>query len=185
MRYFIDWENVGPHGLMGAADLDKDDMIVIFFSDHSPKLPIVTLKELAATTAKVKWRFIEQTGSNALDFVIATEVGYAMAKNKKDDITIISKDNGYQSIALYWQKRDRKIVIREQISLKPETEKKTEEKAPADAPKTQKAKPIKPKKNGKMKIEKKDTKKMNRNQPHHHYHHQYHGKRNHMYHKQG
>lgn len=95
--YLIDYENISYKGLFGIGSLKPDDEIIIFYSNS-----IAIIKDILSVyekiNIKIKYFCLEESGKNALDFMITTYIGYYASKNDTDRICVISKDKGYTSI---------------------------------------------------------------------------------------
>ena len=98
--YFVDYENVSFHGIEGMDQLDKNDLVYIFYSKNAKSINIDHLHLL--TNAKCKYEFIEITnlGKDALDFQMCTIIGLFIGKYIGKDlfIKIISCDHCYDII---------------------------------------------------------------------------------------
>jgi len=95
--YLIDYENISYKGLYGIGSLNPDDEIIIFYSDS-----IAIIKDILSAyekiNIKIKYFRLEESGKNALDFMITTYIGYFASKSDTERICVISKDKGYTSI---------------------------------------------------------------------------------------
>ena len=94
--YLIDYENVSYKALYGISELAPKDEVVIFYSDD-----ISIIKDILSIYNKsdilINYFELNNTGKNALDFMISTYAGYAAAKKYKK-IVILSNDKGFSSI---------------------------------------------------------------------------------------
>ena len=93
--YLIDYENINQQGLIGGDALTKDDKVIIFYSSQKIGKDMSTYISLDCEISYVK---LKKVGKNGLDFYIATMVGDILGKNKDEEISIISKDTGYEAI---------------------------------------------------------------------------------------
>lgn len=104
-RVFLDFENV--------AEIDpkvlkrKDIFLTVFYGPKQKKIDIEAAKAIHEHSKRVKMVKVKATGKNALDFVLAGYVGYAVRANPADHFHIISKDKGFD--ALVKQLRGEKI----------------------------------------------------------------------------
>ena len=121
MIYFVDFENVGSNGLIGSKNLsDKDKVIVFMNKDRVKSIPVDVYMEMMNTSAKVEHIFLHKSGKNYLDFQLSTYLGYLLGKGEKNDICIVSKDAGYESLVDFWKGRNISICIQPSIgNVKP------------------------------------------------------------------
>lgn len=98
--YLIDYENT--RNLCGISNLTESDTAIIFYSKNANTLTFETHKELSATRAKIEYKCVDVGGKNALDFQLATYLGFLL--NENADIKIVSKDNGFSYVKSFWKK---------------------------------------------------------------------------------
>lgn len=124
-KYFVDYENVHIYGLKGILRLTEEDTVIIFYSEAADKLTFGLHKRLMQSSANIEYRKVITGTPNALDFQLASCVGYEIAESDKNTINIIivSKDKGYDSIIEYWHKRGYKISRVDDITSDIQTEK--------------------------------------------------------------
>lgn len=110
-HYLVDFENVRSHGIDHINTLSAEDHVKIFYSTNSNNIPISLHRKIVASPAKVDFVAVESGTKNALDFQLATCLGYLMAENKNADIEvyIVSKDKGFSCLVTYWGKRNYSI----------------------------------------------------------------------------
>lgn len=107
--YFVDYENVKTDGLNGVNKLETTDKVCIFYSEHADTLTFDLHKKFIESKATITFQKVEVGSKNALDFQLATFLGYEIANKKDDSYYIVSKDTGYTSVCSFWKKR--KVVI--------------------------------------------------------------------------
>lgn len=103
-RFFlIDLENVGKHALSAKdkEQIRKFDIEDVFIICHN-KLNSIMPGELidALTMAGARFRVIEMASvsKNAMDFCLATQLGYLISQEGKEaEYWIISKDRGFEA----------------------------------------------------------------------------------------
>lgn len=104
MAYFmIDLENTHSNGLRGAQYLNDTDTVVIFYSDVCKQIEQGALKEVFASGCQIELCKLIKKGSNALDFYIASKIGFLFGSGYSGGMVIISEDKGFQAINHYWQ----------------------------------------------------------------------------------
>lgn len=109
--YFVDYENVKTDGLNGINKLETSDKVCIFYSEHADTITFDIHKKLNESKATITFQKVEVGSKNALDFQLATFLGYEIAGNKEDVYYIVSKDAGYNSVCNYWKRRKIGISI--------------------------------------------------------------------------
>lgn len=118
MRYYlVDYENVNATGLDGLNKLTENDKVCIFYTEKANTLTFGLHRRLNETKAEVMYQKVEAGTKNALDFQLASFLGYLIKEyemnfDKKDiRFYIVSKDNGYSTLVNYWQKKNIDIAM--------------------------------------------------------------------------
>lgn len=106
--YLVDYENVKTRGLDGITSLDSNDVLVIFYSENADSLTFELHRRLNESKAEISYQKVDVGTKNALDFQLATYLGYLVHDNEKRANTyyIVTKDQGYMSLVNYWKKRN-------------------------------------------------------------------------------
>ncbi len=112
--YLVDYENVHQTGLNGINELEKNDNVVIFYSQNADKLPFSLHSQIVETKAKIIYFEVDTVGKNALDFQLSSYIGYivgknSIGKNSKNMCYIISNDSGYENVCNFWRKQGMRI----------------------------------------------------------------------------
>lgn len=92
----IDYENTALAGLDGLENLSAGDWVRIICSNESignTLLHILSIYQDREITVEVE--YMNQRGSNALDFRLSTDLGYFIAQGDVEQIYVVSKDKGY------------------------------------------------------------------------------------------
>lgn len=92
----IDYENTALAGLDGLENLSAGDWVRIICSNESignTLLHILSIYQDRRITVEVE--YMNQRGSNALDFRLSTDLGYFIAQGDVEQIYVVSKDKGY------------------------------------------------------------------------------------------
>lgn len=104
--YLVDFENVKSRGMEGIHTLTESDTICIFYSENANSMTFELHQKLNETQAKVIYQKVLVGTKNALDFQLATYLGYLICENqqKGEEPTyfIVTKDNGFSSLRAYW-----------------------------------------------------------------------------------
>jgi len=91
----IDYENVQDVDLLKT---DGDLHIAVFMGDHQKKLSVDLVMKYQKLGSRLEWRPIEGNGKNALDFVIAYQMGRILEKTPNACCIILSKDTGFDPL---------------------------------------------------------------------------------------
>jgi hypothetical protein len=105
---FIDYENVCVSDLFLVAD--KDAFVFLILGFNQEKLPVKVT--LFAQQHPNQLRIIQTkvVGRNALDLVLALEVGRKLAADPDGEFHIVAKDTDYQSVVLHLKAEQRRIA---------------------------------------------------------------------------
>ncbi len=114
--YLIDYENVHKTGLHGIDELNKSDNVIIFYSKNADKLPFSLHSQIIETKAKITYFEVDTVGKNALDFQLASYIGYIIGQHSKCVCHIISQDAGFENVCNFWRKYGIKICLTSDIS---------------------------------------------------------------------
>ena len=91
----------------GVELLTEDDTVCIFYSDNADCMTFDLHQMLNETKAKIIYHKVAVGTKNALDFQLATYLGYLICEQQKEDIHpnyfIVTKDNGFTSLMVYWK----------------------------------------------------------------------------------
>ena len=105
--YLIDFENVKSRGMEGVELLTEEDTVCIFYSDNADSMTFDLHRKLNETKAHIIYHKVAVGTKNALDFQLATYLGYLICEQQKEDIHpnyfIVTKDNGFTSLMVYWK----------------------------------------------------------------------------------
>ena len=109
--YLVDYENVKKDGLNGINELTKEDTVCIFYSDNADTLTFDLHRRINESEAEIIFQKVEVGTKNALDFQLATYLGYIIAARKEQEYHLVTKDNGFNILCTYWGKRNIKITM--------------------------------------------------------------------------
>ncbi len=109
--YLVDFENVKSDGLNGIDNLAADDRIIIFYSINADKISFDLHRKMNETKAKIDLYNVEVGHKNALDFQLASYLGYLIAQDGKANYAIVSNDNGYGPLVTFWTKANFKVKL--------------------------------------------------------------------------
>lgn len=105
--YLIDFENVKSRGMEGVELLTEEDTVCIFYSDNADSMTFDLHRKLNETKANIIYHKVAVGTKNALDFQLATYLGYLICEQLREGIHpnyfIVIKDNGFTSLMVYWK----------------------------------------------------------------------------------
>ena len=105
--YLIDFENVKSRGMEGVELLTEEDTVCIFYSDNADSMTFDLHRKLNETKADIIYHKVAVGTKNALDFQLATYLGYLICGQQNEGIHpnyfIVTKDNGFTSLMVYWK----------------------------------------------------------------------------------
>lgn len=106
-HYLIDYENIQPNDFNRLNP--KQCQIWLFVGKNQTTLPSI----FAETKIKFGTAFhliqVPKSGKNALDFILASEMGRIIENNPNDEFIIISKDTGFDVLVEHYQKQVKSI----------------------------------------------------------------------------
>lgn len=114
--YLIDYENVHQAGFEGIEKLTEKDNLVIFYTTNAETLTFSLYEKLVSCKADIQLYKVRCGGKNALDFQLATFLGYILGNNSDADCHIISNDKGYEYVRSFWKEKNVKIKISSDIA---------------------------------------------------------------------
>ena len=114
MIILIDYENVNESGLIGIETLSASDKMIMFYNSNS-KMTIDFCRKFTNSKCSVQYVKLNKAGKNALDFQLATYLGYLIKENPKETYKIISKDKGFDQVVSFWKGRTIRISRNENI----------------------------------------------------------------------
>ncbi len=120
--YLVDYENVSTHGLDGITMLSSEDVVCIFYSENADRITFGLHRRLNEAAAKIIYQEVEVGTKNALDFQLASYLGYIIHENKDKEVSyfIVTKDQGFSSLVHYWKKQKIDISLALDLSGKNE-----------------------------------------------------------------
>ena len=102
--YLIDYENVRNDGLKDLTKLSSDDCINIFYSEQCKNISLDVISNIRSKNAILNCYKVKIGTKNALDFQLASHLGYLIGKsNPNDRFYIVSNDKGFECLCDYWK----------------------------------------------------------------------------------
>lgn len=109
--YLVDYENVKKDGLNGINELSAEDTVCIFYSENADTITFDMHRKINESQADIVFQEVEVGTKNALDFQLATYLGYMIAKDKEQEYFLVTKDNGFNILCSYWSKQGVTITM--------------------------------------------------------------------------
>lgn len=103
--FFVDSENVGDSWIELFDYLKGEDIILVFYTDKSPNMSYANLITLKQSPFFPEFIMCENGTENSLDFQLVTYLGSYTVKNPKDNLIIVSRDKGFDSVVHFWSDR--------------------------------------------------------------------------------
>lgn len=116
MLFLVDYENVGNMGMRGCHYLCESDYVIVFYSETRKNMERRFLEDITNSGCVFEICKLCRNGKNALDFYITSRLGELFGNGFDGKAVIISRDNGYQAVRDYW---DKKAVNRRKVLLAP------------------------------------------------------------------
>ncbi|MCL1832830.1 MAG: PIN domain-containing protein [Oscillospiraceae bacterium] len=110
--FLIDFENVHSDGVAGVDLLSENDEVVIFYSNNADSISFEMMHKLMFCKAKLSYFKVRRGGRNALDFQMASYLGYLIKLHHSEvdsdnaanvEFFLISKDSGFDFVVDFWQ----------------------------------------------------------------------------------
>lgn len=106
--YLVDTENVSSSWNMMLADMTKNDVLYLFYTEHSPGIGYADFKEIMKSDVQPEMISCHP-GKNGLDFQLVSFMGYLIKSAPKSEYIIISNDNGFDSVIRFWSDQNYKV----------------------------------------------------------------------------
>lgn len=109
--YLVDFENVKKDGLDGIHLLEEKDMVCIFYSKNADSITFEQHRRIMESKAAIEFCKVDVGSKNALDFQLATQLGFLIANHRADQYYIVSKDKGFEILGGYWKGRGVAVTL--------------------------------------------------------------------------
>ena len=109
--YLVDFENVKKDGLDGIHKLGKEDRVCIFYSKNADSITFDQHRRIIESQAAIEFCKVEVGSKNALDFQLATQLGFLIANKSAEQYFIVSKDKGFEILSGYWKSRNVNVTL--------------------------------------------------------------------------
>lgn len=102
--YLVDYENVGTEGVKELKKIKSEDVLVIFYSERSKSISLDVINIISNSNIKLVVQKVTVGTKNALDFQLATYLGYLIGKESSaGKYYIVSKDKGFDCLCEHWK----------------------------------------------------------------------------------
>lgn len=109
--YLVDFENVKKDGLDGIHKLGEEDKVCILYSKNADSITFEQHKKIMESKADIELCKVDVGSKNALDFQLATQLGFLIANKSADSYYIVSKDKGFEILSGYWKSRGVSVTL--------------------------------------------------------------------------
>ncbi len=111
--YLIDYENIHSDGLKELKDIKDGDSLIMFYSDQCKNISLDVLQDVFSKRITCHIFKASVGTKNALDFQLASYLGYLIGENSQTDTNyyIISNDTGYDCLCNFWKKEKKKAKV--------------------------------------------------------------------------
>lgn len=114
--YLVDTENVGSAWTDLLPQRNSKDMIILFFTEHSPGISYYDLDIIRQYPSS--FEMIEcVTGKNGLDFQLVSYLGYLIKSAPKTDYIIVTNDTGFDAVVKFWNQREMSVIRKTKSEL--------------------------------------------------------------------
>lgn len=111
---FIDFENVQEMGLERIAN--KPVKVMLILGERHKSLPLKLVKLIQKYPTQVQLVETVLNGKNALDFVLAYEIGVASEKDSNGYFHILSRDKGFDAVIKHLKDKEIRAARHESFS---------------------------------------------------------------------
>ncbi len=109
--YLVDFENVKKDGLDGIHMLGSDDQVCIFYSKNADSITFDQHRRIMESQASIMLCKVDVGSKNALDFQLATQLGFLIANKAATSYYIVSRDKGFEILSSYWKNREVSVTL--------------------------------------------------------------------------
>ncbi len=100
--FLVDFENVKSAGLVGLDQVGPDGEVIIMYSVNSNTISFEMHQKILRSTVKILYYQTRRTGKNALDFQLASLLGYLLASGDYSHLYVVSNDAGFDVLRDFW-----------------------------------------------------------------------------------
>lgn len=107
--YLVDYENVRADGLRQLELIGNGSVVIIFYSEQCKGISLDIIEDFTRRQVRLSCYKVKTGTKNALDFQLASHLGYLLGKESSASCTIISDDKGYDCLCDFWREQDRQV----------------------------------------------------------------------------
>lgn len=112
----MDFENVRTDGIRDLKGVTEGDSMFVFYSENCKSITLDIIDKIVALKLKYSGFNVKVGTKNALDFQLASYLGYLIGKEGTDaNYYIVSDDKGFEVVADFWKAQNISVNC---ISLK-------------------------------------------------------------------
>lgn len=126
--YLVDTENVGSSWKILLEKKTKNDKIYLFYTENSPHISYADMLEIVQYPNAFE-AIPCCTGKNALDFQLASYLGFLVKSAPKTQYCIFSKDTGYDALVSFWSEKGYSVQRLDAVSFEQQKKEETKSKA--------------------------------------------------------
>lgn len=102
--YLVDYENIHNNLDNLINNTSNGDSIVLFYSETCKNISLDVISNFTSRNLKIDCFKVITGTKNALDFQLASYLGYLVGENKKAaNYYIVSNDKGFDCLCEYWE----------------------------------------------------------------------------------
>ena len=107
--YLVDFENVRTEGLKNFIGINEKDAIVIFYSEQCKNITLDVIENITRLNVSLSCCKVKTGTKNALDFQLASHLGYLIGKGEHAKYFIVSNDKGFDCLCEYWKEQNQHV----------------------------------------------------------------------------
>src|ERR1051325_3525275 len=111
---FVDFENVQPMDLERIES--KPVQVALVLGEKHKMLPVAFVKQIQKFAEQVRLIETPLNGRNALDFVLAFEIGSQAQQDPDGDFHIISRDKGFDATIAHLRNKNMRAARHDALS---------------------------------------------------------------------
>jgi hypothetical protein len=92
---------------------------VIFYSENADRMTFGLHRRLNEAAAGIEYKKVEVGGHNALDFQLATYLGWLIAQNPHESYCIVSNDRALSGWSSFWKAPKYDVRVAAEIAVRP------------------------------------------------------------------
>lgn len=109
-HYLIDYENVKVDYIKNLPGTREGDEVVIFYSEQCKNIALEAVESLLKRNLKLLCCKVVTGTKNALDFQLASYLGYLLGKDTGNaKYHIVSNDKGFDCLCDYWKNQGKSV----------------------------------------------------------------------------